>query len=266
LDDPDDILRLEIATALGRDVLIVPVLVAGARMPKKNELPDDLRSLADRNALEITYTHFDHDIERLVSKVEQVFGINPAREKPKTSASPIRPMSAEVLRARASTENLAEFFGFTLEELALNRKGVLSERQRERIREEGRSGLRWFVRVGVFGLGLLGLAYLFSLFEQSATGHVGSITSLCFWGAFGIILIDILIYIFAIDVIRATPRVTTIVGRLGYYTNGTSIYVGRKIIKLPTRVHLTPKCPPTGIVYYLYCVGNRLMSIESEIS
>jgi hypothetical protein len=54
LDDPDDILRLEIATALGRDVLIVPVLIAGARMPKKNELPDDLKSLTDRNALEIT--------------------------------------------------------------------------------------------------------------------------------------------------------------------------------------------------------------------
>ena len=42
LDDPKDLVRIEIETALGRDILVTPVLVGGATLPKENELPEAL--------------------------------------------------------------------------------------------------------------------------------------------------------------------------------------------------------------------------------
>src|SRR5262249_42731377 len=39
LDDPDDFVRLEIASALARDIRVIPVLVEGAPMPRSEDLP-----------------------------------------------------------------------------------------------------------------------------------------------------------------------------------------------------------------------------------
>jgi hypothetical protein len=67
LDDPEDVVRLEIATALDAGVTIVPVLVDGARMPARRDLPEPVRALADRNAVEITNVRFDADAQRLLA-------------------------------------------------------------------------------------------------------------------------------------------------------------------------------------------------------
>lgn len=72
LDDPDDVVRLEIATALEARVPIVPVLVDGARMPAATDLPEPIRALADRNAVEITNARFDTDAARLLSVLAPV--------------------------------------------------------------------------------------------------------------------------------------------------------------------------------------------------
>ena len=51
LEDPDDLLRMEIATALD-GISVVPVLVAGASMPEEHELPEPLHGLRARQAVE----------------------------------------------------------------------------------------------------------------------------------------------------------------------------------------------------------------------
>lgn len=51
LDDPDDFVRIEVATALRSSPRVIPVLVDGAQMPGSSELPDDLRSLTRRQGL-----------------------------------------------------------------------------------------------------------------------------------------------------------------------------------------------------------------------
>ena len=51
LDDPDDLVRLEIAAALERDIRVIPILVEGAVMPRRQQLPEALAGLARRNAL-----------------------------------------------------------------------------------------------------------------------------------------------------------------------------------------------------------------------
>jgi hypothetical protein len=70
LDNPGDLVRVEIGTALGRKVRVIPVLVAGARMPKVQELPTDLKPLSRRNALEISDVSFDEGVSRLIDVLE----------------------------------------------------------------------------------------------------------------------------------------------------------------------------------------------------
>jgi len=75
LDNPDDFVRLEIATALKREIRVVPVLVQGAGAPKVEDLPGDLKHLARRNALEISDTRWKHDLTRLLKVLEKVIKI-----------------------------------------------------------------------------------------------------------------------------------------------------------------------------------------------
>jgi hypothetical protein len=72
LDDPDDLVRLEIGTALARGVRVIPVLVEGAVMPGREDLPDSLAGLARRHALRIRHESFRDDAERLVAAIERV--------------------------------------------------------------------------------------------------------------------------------------------------------------------------------------------------
>ena len=66
LDDPIDLVRLEISAALKRRIPVVPILVHEARMPKSEQLPDDLKELAHRNALELTHARWDSDFKVLI--------------------------------------------------------------------------------------------------------------------------------------------------------------------------------------------------------
>ena len=74
LDDPEDTVRLEIEAALNRGIRVIPVLVDGALMPRRQELPTELAPLARRNALELSYNRFEYELERLVKAVERVIG------------------------------------------------------------------------------------------------------------------------------------------------------------------------------------------------
>jgi hypothetical protein len=70
LDDPNDFVRLEIEAALTRNVRVIPILVAGARMPRAGELPPSLAKLARRQALELSPARFDFDTSRLVKVLD----------------------------------------------------------------------------------------------------------------------------------------------------------------------------------------------------
>jgi hypothetical protein len=74
LDLADDYVRHEIATALRRNITVIPVLVRGAEMPSREMLPPDLAPLSTRNAIEISDGDFDHDALRLIQVLENVCG------------------------------------------------------------------------------------------------------------------------------------------------------------------------------------------------
>src|SRR5262245_11905742 len=49
LDDPADLVRVEIEVALARGLPVIPLLVQGAAMPSEDDLPTSIRDLAFRN-------------------------------------------------------------------------------------------------------------------------------------------------------------------------------------------------------------------------
>jgi CHASE2 domain-containing sensor protein len=71
LDNPNDYVRYEIAMALrrGRGIKVIPVLVGGARMPRTDQLPDELAALTTLNALEIIDRRIQQDLQRLIEAV-----------------------------------------------------------------------------------------------------------------------------------------------------------------------------------------------------
>jgi TIR domain len=66
LDNPNDFVRIEIAAALQRNIPVIPILLDGVRMPKANQLPEDLKELASRNGMEIRHASFHVDMDRLI--------------------------------------------------------------------------------------------------------------------------------------------------------------------------------------------------------
>lgn len=74
INDPKDFVRLEIAAALSRNIRVIPVLLDGASMPAEEALPEPLRALARRNALEVSNSRFKSDMERLLGAVSKALG------------------------------------------------------------------------------------------------------------------------------------------------------------------------------------------------
>lgn len=73
ITDREDFVRLEVETALRRrDVRVIPLLVGGARMPHSEELPEELRALTRRNALELSDLRWRYDVGRLMGTLEEV--------------------------------------------------------------------------------------------------------------------------------------------------------------------------------------------------
>jgi hypothetical protein len=72
LDDPKDWVRLEVAAALRRNILVIPVLVDGARLPDPARLPEELRSLCRRNACELSDLRWAFDVGELVKDLKKV--------------------------------------------------------------------------------------------------------------------------------------------------------------------------------------------------
>lgn len=71
LDNPTDYVRQEVARALtrGSELPVIPVLIHGASMPAEANLPEDLKKLAYRNAVTLSHTDWDGNLEKLVAAI-----------------------------------------------------------------------------------------------------------------------------------------------------------------------------------------------------
>jgi hypothetical protein len=71
LDKPDDWVRNEVEAALSGGLLVVPVLVGGAALPKAADLPKDIRALAERQLAEVRDGSWNDDVARLCKDIKR---------------------------------------------------------------------------------------------------------------------------------------------------------------------------------------------------
>jgi hypothetical protein len=70
VDDPRDYARIEIASALKRDIHVIPILIDGTMIPSADQLPDDLKGLPERHALDVRSGSFRGDVDRLIRNIK----------------------------------------------------------------------------------------------------------------------------------------------------------------------------------------------------
>jgi Sulfatase-modifying factor enzyme 1/TIR domain len=72
LDNPHDLVRLEITAALERKMCVIPVLVQGTLMPKTQDLPDALKILSQHNAFVLSDLYRRYYVDKLITTLEKI--------------------------------------------------------------------------------------------------------------------------------------------------------------------------------------------------
>lgn len=116
LDNPQDWVRTEIATALKRNLRVIPILIEGATMPKEEALPDELKPLVRRQALMLSNYGFNYQISHIISVISELIPVEKNhtatqdnQEKPALSPSHSpSPKTDKVTRSIAKTKNIAK--------------------------------------------------------------------------------------------------------------------------------------------------------------
>src|SRR5439155_25566937 len=106
LDDEEDFVRMEIVAALQHKIRVIPVLVGGARMPRRHDLPEALAPLSRRNAIELSETRFHADVNRLIEAIEKSLAV--VEKKAELSATPVAPPPESAAVKRPESRDLPE--------------------------------------------------------------------------------------------------------------------------------------------------------------
>ena len=157
LDDPTDFVRLETISALRRDIPVIPVLVRSARMPRPEELPEELRELAYRNCVELTHVRWNSDLQLLVE------GLRRQLKLPKSGPHPLAAGTGEDGTATQPSRVAVADVQHKQDAVA----GGAGKRPDEK--------KRWPLVVGftVFALALIAGAYLFFARQVSVPKVIG---------------------------------------------------------------------------------------------
>ena len=91
LEDPNDFVALEVASALKREVPVIPVLVHDAKMPSATLLPESLQSFAFHNSVEISHARWSSDVALLIEALKAyVTPWQPASDDPVHATVPVQ--------------------------------------------------------------------------------------------------------------------------------------------------------------------------------
>jgi hypothetical protein len=76
LDNPHDYVRFEVETALGKNTLVIPILLQGVQMPSANALPETLYDLSRRNAIRLNDDHWTSDCNLLAGILKNALNVS----------------------------------------------------------------------------------------------------------------------------------------------------------------------------------------------
>lgn len=129
LDDPEDWVRFEVERGLKQpQTIVVPVYVQGARMLAEKDLPESLRPLLERQAIQIrSNPHYDHDFALLVRALE--------KRVPRAVNPPVISVGENLALLRDQDERLKEFRGRV--SVDLRRLSQQAEVEQETLRDVG---------------------------------------------------------------------------------------------------------------------------------
>jgi len=96
LENPGDFVRIEIESALKRQIPVIPVLVGGASIPAAEQLPASIQNLFYRNGIAVRVDpDFHRDMDRLIEYLKklppsgEVISQRPAKAKQPIGAQPL---------------------------------------------------------------------------------------------------------------------------------------------------------------------------------
>ena len=73
IDEENDLVRIEVETALKEGIPVIPLLVGDADMPTAEQLPEALKAFSYRNATRVDGGQdFDHHLDRLIRKTDAI--------------------------------------------------------------------------------------------------------------------------------------------------------------------------------------------------
>ncbi|HEY5960242.1 MAG TPA: GH25 family lysozyme, partial [Polyangiaceae bacterium] len=153
LDDRNDFVRLEIEAALTKEILVIPVLVEGARMPSHDKVPESIQGLLRRQALVVdSGSDFRTHVQRLVESIQRSRQIQARR-----AAAHPNPQQEQIK-----------------EQLTAKPRGPVESEQPRSLRAHNWS---WVFAVGGGTVSLLAIAGLFLRFGTSSNSTIGEPSS-----------------------------------------------------------------------------------------
>lgn len=128
LDNEDDFVRIEIARALERGIVVAPILLDGAEIPDVRQLPENLRRLTRRHALVLDFNRFDTEVERLIGMIRRLLATTPRstsgiERKLEEQSGPLRTMQQDS-EAQSAPYTRSEYPAVTPVTNPLRRIGV----------------------------------------------------------------------------------------------------------------------------------------------
>jgi hypothetical protein len=175
LDDVNDVVRLEIATALERGVRVIPVLIGGADALRTEDLPTDLHPLARRQSVVVGHERFARDIQPLMSALPRVLDQAPAAAST-TTTSATTPSTSAVAKALESLRGARGLSGFSVGS-AISPQSFANARKMARIPDDievhGLFEFTWFKNANdSMALTDRGVYYRHSLLEMFAKERI----------------------------------------------------------------------------------------------
>jgi TIR domain len=122
LDDPNDVLRMELEQALSHRLVVIPALVGGAALPDEEDLPASIAPLVRRQGIELRDSTWRDDVARLMRRLEAIpaaasaVGVPAPTDAPPTQPRGRRRLLLAVIAAAAVAAGLALFLALRPDE------------------------------------------------------------------------------------------------------------------------------------------------------
>lgn len=123
LDDPNDWVRIEIKTAIEREILLIPIVVDGAKLPSKEALPEDLQGLVDLQGItDLRDAYFIGQMHNLLDTLKNI--VEASVDKPYPHIDDLR----DIVRENLIENDDEEILGYMKERL---RDEIIEEYNRD---------------------------------------------------------------------------------------------------------------------------------------